>query len=176
VRHSSGCLARDNNARACISHGRACISHEHASLAGMHLSLPVHLSGMRLPRARIIYECLSRRLSHGHASHRRALESLKLKRLTRGPAAQSPNRSITLVISGGSVGSVGRVAARGRPFKSTAISQDPKRCASRAKQTAPVAWTSRFRHWSCHTFSCPAGLDAILVRRHRRLLGSLTRI
>jgi hypothetical protein len=26
-----------------------------------------------------------------------------------------------------------------------------------------VAWTSHFRHWSCRTFSWPAGLNAILV-------------
>jgi hypothetical protein len=42
----------------------------------------------------------------------------------RGAAALSPNRSIALAISGGSVSSVGRVAARGRAVKSTAVSQD----------------------------------------------------
>jgi hypothetical protein len=57
-----------------------------------------------------------------------------------GAAAQSLNRLIALVISGGSVGSVGRVVARGRPVKLTAVSQD----ASRVKQTAPLPGRAAF--------------------------------
>jgi hypothetical protein len=106
-----------------------------------------------------------------------AIGSLKLKRLIRA-AALSLNRSIALAISGSSVGSVNRVAARDRAVKSTAVSQDglipsaarlepsrPRRCLD--EPLSPLV-LSHFQ-LACKSQRYPC-------RRHYCLLGSLTRM
>jgi len=83
---------------------------------------------------------------------------------------------IALAISGGSVGSVGRVAARGRAVKSTAVSQDgPIPSAARPEPSRPRRCLDEpLSPLDLSHFQLACRSQRHPCRRHRCLLGSRT--